>query len=257
MVARDIHATLPDARGIGESESHRELCYNDRVNYFTHALPFLDGDPYFIAGTAVPDWMAVADRPVRVRAKLAQPVAESHSDPRVTAAARGVLQHLHDDDWFHATRGFAEVTSELTRMFRQSLGPEHPTNCAFLGHIVTELLLDWTLIERHPGYLAQYYDLLRKVDAAVVQDTVNQIARGTTERLAGLIPLFLEERFLEDYADDARLLWRLNMVMRRVKQPEMPESLTEVLAAARNLVALRVGDLLPPESYSVQIANKL
>jgi hypothetical protein len=226
------------------------------VNYFTHSLPFLDGDPYFIAGTAVPDWMAVADRPVRVRAKLAEPVAEAHSDPQVVAVARGVLQHLHDDDWFHATRGFAEVTAELTRMFRESLGPEHPANCAFLGHIVTELLLDWTLMERHPGRLAQYYDRLREVDPFAVQSAVNQIARGTTECLAGLIRLFLEERFLEDYADDARLLWRLNMVMRRVKQPELPASLTEVLATARTVVASRTTDLLPRESYSVQIANR-
>ena len=32
-----------------------------RMNYFAHALPFLDR-PYFVAGTAVPDWLTVADR---------------------------------------------------------------------------------------------------------------------------------------------------------------------------------------------------
>lgn len=220
------------------------------MNYFAHACPFLDRDPYFIAGTAVPDWMAVADRPVRVRGKLAEPVAETHPDSRVAAVARGVLQHLHDDDWFHATRGFAEVTSELTRDFRESLGPDHPLNCAFLGHIVTELLLDWVLIERHPGCLAQYYDLLREVDPLAVQSAVNQMSRGTTERLAGLIPLFLEERFLEDYADDVRLLWRLNMVLRRVKQPELPEHLVETLSLARDIVVHRTDELLPGRRLS-------
>jgi hypothetical protein len=219
--------------------------YSDYVNYFAHALPFLDGDPYFLAGTAVPDWMAVADRPVRVRGKLAEPVASSHADPRVAAVARGVIQHLDDDHWFHATRGFAEVTSELTRLFREALGPEHPMNCGFLGHIVTELLLDWSLMERHPGRLADYYRRLREVDPFVVQSAVNQMSRGTTERLAALIPLFLEERFLEDYHDDARLLWRLNMVMRRVNLAELPQSLAAVLASARELVAQRTCDLLP------------
>lgn len=214
------------------------------MNYFTHAQPFLAGDPYFIAGTAVPDWMAVADRPVRVRGKLAEPLAAAHADPRVAAVARGVVQHLNDDHWFHATRGFTEVTSELTRMFRKALGTEHPANCAFLGHIVTELLLDWTLIDRDPAQLPFYYDRLREVDPHVVQLAVNQMSRGTTERLAPLIALFIEERFLEDYADDARLLWRLNMVMRRVKQPELPDIVLSALAAARFVVQQRASDLL-------------
>lgn len=219
------------------------------MNYFAHALPFLDGDPYFIAGTAVPDWMAVADRPVRVRGKLAEPVAASHDDPRVAAVARGVIQHLDDDHWFHATRGFTEVTSELTRLFREALGPDHPTNCGFLGHIVTELLLDWVLIERNPGCLTRYYDVLREVDPYLVQSAVNQMTRGTTERLAGLITLFIDERFLEDYADDDRLLWRLNMVMQRVKQPELPGHLVDALALARDVVSARSDELIPRQNY--------
>lgn len=223
------------------------------VNYFTHACPFLDGDPYFIAGTAVPDWMAVADRPVRVRAKLAQPVAEANEHPQIRAVASGALQHLNDDGWFHATRGFAEVTGELTRLFRTALGPDDPMNCAFLGHIVTELLLDWVLIERRPGQLQRYYDRLGEVDPEVVQAAVNLIARGNTERLATLIPLFLVERFLEDYADDARLLWRLNMVMKRVKLSQLPETLVDVLAEARKVVLVRATELLPSEHYAVEV----
>ena len=31
------------------------------MNYFAHALPFFDR-PYFVAGTAAPDWLAAADR---------------------------------------------------------------------------------------------------------------------------------------------------------------------------------------------------
>ena len=49
------------------------------MNYFAHAYRFLD-DPYFAAGTGVPDWLAVADRNVRVRQKHAEPLTE---DPDV------------------------------------------------------------------------------------------------------------------------------------------------------------------------------
>ncbi len=45
---------------------------------------------------------------------------------------------------------------------------------------------------------------------------------GPTERLPDMIQLFCRERFLYDYLDDAKLLTRLNRVMRRVRLPELP-----------------------------------
>ena len=65
---------------------------NDSVNYVAHTYRFLD-DPYFAAGTGVPDWLAVADRKVRVRRKHAKPLAED-SDPVTASVARGVLQRV-------------------------------------------------------------------------------------------------------------------------------------------------------------------
>ena len=223
------------------------------MNYFAHALPFLDDDPYFLAGTAVPDWMAVADRPVRVRAKLAAPLAETTLDPLVRQVATGTLQHLHDDDWFHATRGFVEITSQLSRMFRKCLGPDDPMRCGFLGHIVTELILDAALIERRPQQLDRYYERLQEIEPHIVESSVNQMARGATERLKHLIPLFIRERFLYDYATDETLLARLNAVLRRVKLTQLPDAVLAVLAAARQLVQQRIRDLLPREYYPFDI----
>jgi hypothetical protein len=219
------------------------------LNYFAHALPFLEADPHFIAGTAVPDWMSVADRRVRVRAKLAQPVADSSPDPLVRHVARGALQHLADDGWFHATRGFAEVTGDLSRRFRESLGPDDPMRCGFLGHVVTELLLDAALVERSPSQLDRYYERLSDLDCATVESAVNQISRGATDRLAPLIPLFRRERFLYDYADDARLLYRLNRVLERVKLSPITDDCLGVLSDARPVVRQRATDLLPSDRY--------
>ena len=86
------------------------------MNYFAHALPFLDR-PYFVAGTAVPDWLAVVDRPLRVRRKHAEPAAQSAGSPAGDVAA-GLLQHLRDDRQFHATRAFAECSLELAAAAR-------------------------------------------------------------------------------------------------------------------------------------------
>jgi hypothetical protein len=66
--------------------------------------------------------------------------------------------------------------------------------------------------------------------------------------LAWLIPRFVAERFLWDYADDGKLTYRLNQVMRRVGLPMLPTRFERVLPSARRLVAERRHDLLSPSS---------
>ncbi|HID20958.1 MAG TPA: hypothetical protein EYP14_00960 [Planctomycetaceae bacterium] len=224
------------------------------MNYFAHGLRFLK-DPHFLAGTAVPDWLAVVDRRVRLRPRRVAPFAET---PRsvIGQVAAGVLQHTRDDLWFHRTRGFAETTSLVTSLFRRQLDGDPRYRTGFLGHISTELLLDAVLIERWPELLDRYYAVLGDVDPEAVQRAVNRMARGATSRLASFIPLFLKEQILRDYAESRRLLFRLNQVMRRIKLEPLPASIEEVLADAREVVRERVADLLPAEWFGVCFAEE-
>ena len=221
--------------------------YDTAVNYFAHGMRFLDR-PHFLAGTAVPDWLSVADRGVRVRPKLVEPLLGDDPGPASDVAA-GILQHFHDDQWFHATRGFAEVSASLTRAFRETLGDDEELRAGFLGHIVTEMLLDAVLIERNPQVLDDYYAALDRIDPGCVQGVVNRAARKATERLAPLIVLFARERFLHDYRESPRMLYRLNQVLRRVKLHPLPEAAVGVLDAGRELVAGRVDELLPRRHF--------
>lgn len=222
------------------------------MNFLSHGVAFLE-DPYYLAGTAVPDWLCVADRTVRVRARLIERfVSEQQStERRITEAspelrvAAGARQHLRDDDWFHGRRSFAEVCLELSGLFRAAVGPDDNFRAGFLGHIVAEMLLDRVLIEECPRLLENYYGCLAEVDPAVVEAAVNRIATRSTERLAPLLPRFLRERFLEDYTDEAKLLFRLNQVMRRVKLPLLPERIVGVLREAFEVVRRRHRELLP------------
>src|SRR5262245_43930521 len=134
----------------------------DSMNYFAHGLHHLDR-PLFLAGTAVPDWMSVADRAVRVRPKLIEPLlADDSRDCAETAA--GILRHFADDDWFHSTRAFALTTAELTQRFAQLLAGDDGMRPGFLGHIVTEMLLDSVLIAEAPQHLDTYYATLARVN---------------------------------------------------------------------------------------------
>ncbi len=216
------------------------------MNYFAHALAFLDGpdpDPCFAAGTAVPDWLAVADRQARVRARHAM-AALDDPQPATAALARGILQHLLDDACFHKTRAFAEVSLALTAASRDVLGEAPGLGPSFLGHLLAELLLDAALIADDPARLDRYYQLLDRVDAAWIEEAVNRLSPRPTARLAAMICGFRRERILWDYREDGKLLVRLNQVFRRVGLAPLPERFREVLPAARDLVARRKGDLL-------------
>ena len=212
------------------------------MNYFAHALPFFD-DAYFVAGTGVPDWLAVVDRKARVRLKRAEPFAED-ADPTVAAVARGVAQHIRDDNHFHRTRAFTELSLELTAAARDVLDTESGLRPGFLGHLLVEVLLDAALIAEAPQRLESYYELLGTVDAGLVENAVNRMALQPTRRLSPMISRFRQARILWDYQEDGKLMGRLNQVMRRVQLETLPETFQEILPDARRRVTGRRAELL-------------
>jgi hypothetical protein len=211
------------------------------MNYFAHGYRYIDR-PYFMAGTAVPDWLNVSDRGVRVRSKHARPFVDD-ADPQVAELARGIAQHHQDDRWFHDTPAFAQTNYELAARIRDCI-PDDGLRPSFLGHILVEILLDAELIAEDHARLDDYYRAMESLDPATVQAAVNRMAPVPATRLGQLLPLFLTERFLEDYLDDKRLLYRLNQVMRRVKLSTLPTELLQLLPDARRLVAQRREELL-------------
>ncbi|MFO7903829.1 MAG: hypothetical protein R6U98_14290 [Pirellulaceae bacterium] len=218
------------------------------MNYFAHGLDFLD-TPYVLAGTAVPDWLSVVDRRVRARARRATPWVDD-PDPVLSGVARGVIAHHEDDARFHQTRSFAELSLEFTLNVRRILPDDTGFRHSFLGHILVEILLDGALIEQDVGRLDAYYDALCKLDSHRVSEAVHRVTTGRAEDLPRMIRLFCRERFLYDYLDDAKLLTRLNRVMRRVNLPELPSSMLTFLAAARQPIRERVAELLDREHTS-------
>lgn len=216
------------------------------MNYFAHGYRSVDR-PLHLAGTAVPDWLSVVDRRVRIRSSVAQRFLDS-PDAEVAELAAGIVQHHADDAWFHRTPVFAELSWQFTVELRDRLSPDDGLRPSFLGHILVELLLDAALIETQPALLHRYYDALAQLAPESIARIVNQIAPRPAAQLAHFIPLFSAERFLYDYAEDAKLLYRLNTVMRRVGLPVLPHTLLVWLPAARQQVRQRWRELLDPTS---------
>lgn len=216
------------------------------MNYFAHGRESID-DPYFLAGTAVPDWLSVVDRRVRARAARAKEMADDQ-DSCIAAIARGIVRHHHDDAWFHETRAFGELCWQFTAAVRDVLAPDDSMRPSFLGHILVELLLDDVLIRREPERLSAYYRAMEAVEPAIVEQAVNRISQRSCERLPHFVELFCRERFLCDYAEDGKLLFRLNQVMSRVGLPPLSEKFAQLLPELRRRVCERADELLTPPS---------
>lgn len=214
------------------------------MNYLAHAYQYLS-DPYFVAGTNLPDWLSVVDRKVRVRAKPAQLLISSE-DKRTSRTAAGIAQHHWDDQWFHSTPIFQTLNLEFSVAIREVLSEQAGLRAGFLGHILVEILLDWKLAENQPGLLDEYYSVVETLDVLHLQQTVNRISKNPTDQLEAMVPRLVNAKFLYDYADDKKLLLRLNQVMRRVRLPELPDDLLDFFSHARSKIQDHWQTLITP-----------
>ena len=220
------------------------------MNFFAHALPFLD-NPFFVAGTCLPDWLSVVNRKVRARQKKAIGWTED-PNPEVAALAGGVVQHHRDDHWFHETAAFAQINLDFSCELRDRLKITDSLRTRFVGHILIEMLLDNFLDRRFPGKLQEFYSQLEQMNAANLQLAAETVTGADELQLASFLPRFLNARFIFDYRHDQSLLMRVNQVLSRIKLPLIGSEALGWLPSARERVDSNAGKLL--ENYVLKIA---
>jgi hypothetical protein len=109
--------------------------------------------------------------------------------------------------------------------------------------LLVEMLLDHTLVEEQADAAQRYYQALERVEVPRLQQVVELLALDA-RGLDTLIQRFLDVRFLADYAEDHRVVRRLNAVLARVRLPEAPPALAEQLPQFRVWVRQAVPQLL-------------
>jgi hypothetical protein len=213
------------------------------VNYLAHGFRHVH-DPWFVAGTALPDWLRVLDRRARVSAERAE-AHRDHDDPRVRSLALGVLRHHEDDRRFHGSVAFDETRRAVADTIRPALPAADGHRPWFVAHLVLEVQLDASITAESPTRLDDYYAALGSLDADAVAAAARTLTEdGAPARLAELVRRFRSERFLFDYAEPRSALRRLDRVVRSVRQPGLPEALADVLPVTRGHVEARRDELL-------------
>ena len=218
------------------------------MNCFTHALPYLD-DAWKTAGCCIPDWLGAVDRKCRVRERKATPFID-HKDPVVAAIAQGIVHHHQDDHWFHTNQTFQELNINFAIELREILDGERGMRTGFVGHVLIEMFIDAWLHDKHPGKLEFYYQQLESIDPEKIQDVVNLFASKKTDKLASAIEGVIKDRYLFDYTDDSKTLYRINRVLSRIGLETIDDRVFDWMKDARKRVYDRVPDLL--DQYAIE-----
>lgn len=231
------------------------LCFAEKasvtkpMNCFTHALPYID-NAWTAAGCCIPDWLSAVDRKCRAREKKATPFID-HDDPIVAAVSQGIVNHHRDDHWFHTNATFQQMNITFAVELREMLDGERGMRTGFLGHVLIELFLDAWLHDKFPGKMQYYYEQLETIEPLKVQEIVNLFATKKTDKLAPEIERVLKNRYLFDYTDDSKMLYRINRVMKRIGLELIDDRILDWMKGARSRVYDRVPDLL--DRYAIEL----
>ena len=150
-------------------------------------------NPLFVAGALLPDIAPHFTKTYnsRIRNK------EWDLDEPIVSVHNGILRHYELDAVFHNSVVFKEsCTHASTCMANEGLNREK-YRFWFLGHIVTEVMLDRQLILDNPGLVEEYYEVLNSVDIGILEAYVNNIASvGERSKILSNFIKFLDAKFL-------------------------------------------------------------
>jgi hypothetical protein len=217
------------------------------MNFLSHALPYRNR-PVVAVATGTPDWLSLIDRKIRARRRGLLPHLDS-PNPMVREVATGILAHIDDDQWFHTTESFVELNLFLAMQLREILPGDEGFRPMFVGHILIEVMLDGFWIAEDRSHAELYYESIEALDAVEFERAVNVITGKPTDQLVGVMARYVEAKFLYDYLDPTKLLFRLNQVMSRVGLALLPDSMVPWIEKAEAQVRSRRERLLTPPGH--------
>ncbi len=204
------------------------------MNYLSHAFRFLDR-PAFALGTQIPDFMNMVDRKARARRKLAV-MHLDNDDPFFSELSAGIVQHHDDDHAFHSSLVFNRLNHELGAYLKAERPDERGMRSWFVGHIAVEMILDWSIWHRNPEMMDRLYKIFADVDVAKLTHCVQTITGKPLPTFEKMHGVFMRERFLYDYQEDAGLFYRINRIVERVGLAPFADADVYLMAQARELV---------------------
>lgn len=202
------------------------MLYEGAMNFLSHAIVLGDETRALtFVGAALPDlWPHMSARPLP---KLVLDRLRAEGEPDGLALARGIAHHMQADAAFHRHPSFLERVNVTAARIEPFLAL--PKWSALVAHVLVEMLLDRWLIERDAGLVDRYYGHF-EADTRVRAAELASAEDAMRSELAAMLERFQDLRFLADYTDFERLVWRLSRALRRADHAIIAEERLEGLA---------------------------
>lgn len=188
------------------------------MNFLAHYfVDRITGKPYHNFGLILPDLMSMYKRKWKITEKVLQYSLHQH-EVQIVA---GVIKHNKLDSFFHQSDFFNKYTSEIKKILLGN-GIEYPENrIFFLAHLLLELMIDRVIIRREKMILKEFYNELDEIDHNELEKFFIKINLPPTKGFYGYFIKFRKRKYLYKYANNFRLLYITNRILKRVGLPEL------------------------------------
>ena len=189
------------------------------------------------AGSALGDLLPLYRRRVRPLALAEHWAAAQGARADLGAVERGVRTHLLVDSHFHRDPLFTRLSDGLQRSLREASGT--PGLKRFLpAHILSEMYLDYLLIERDKTALPAFYELFDERIRLLLAEFVSAHPESGAESFHAFLASFMSDRFLDGYRSLDGVLDRMQRMLARFGQRSMEP--VEIQAVHRVFASERV-----------------
>lgn len=213
------------------------------MNYFSHYFfDRIDGNHYYNAGLILPDFARSAEGEKNIKTQLK---FDKEKQPEFHFLNKGSKAHYATDGFFHNCDFFKHNNQLFEDLFIEHQFPREGQRLWFISHILFEMVLDRVLIRLHRGKLDDFYTSLRTVSLQVVIDFLALSGKDGTGRFTQFWKGFLEAQYLQYYLVDDKLVYSLNRILLRTKQPELTEQQAAVLTQIVHIAEKDIEQQLP------------
>lgn len=197
------------------------------MNFLSHHFFYANQNPWHNTGLILPDWSRSA--PGRRKVEWMQDVPPEGINAHFIS---GCEKHYEADGWFHNSFYFSSLSNAIENELAQERSKSNlfaNQKVWFLAHILSELLLDRLIIDKHPHAVNHLYADLNEVSFEDIQAFL--LKAGKTEMGAFVQSHhgFISSRFIQYYSQHSGLVDALNRVVLRTGQEKFSELEKEYL----------------------------
>jgi hypothetical protein len=173
--------------------------------YFDHK----GNNPYFNLGLLLPDLIRNSSTVIHHL-----PYGFKTENQNVQWLADGFQKHLTTDKIFHHCADFVSFNKQITQMLRNSGSRFHRD--WFLAHILTELLIDRTILMAHPLIAHELYADLDKIHPLALSEFLSEAGMIDQSSFQTGFEKFKKVRYLNNYDQAESVAFALTKIAEKV-----------------------------------------